>query len=41
VGLVKGLTPETLGQPVPLLRRPGFWAVLSLIIFIALNIWFW
>jgi SSS family solute:Na+ symporter len=41
VGLVKGLTPETLGQPVPLLRRPGFWAVLSLIIFFALNIWFW
>jgi SSS family solute:Na+ symporter len=41
VGLVKGLTPETMGQPVPLLRRPGFWAVLSLIIFIALNIWFW
>lgn len=41
VGLVKGLTPETLGQPVPLLRRPAFWAVLSLIIFFALNIWFW
>jgi SSS family solute:Na+ symporter len=41
VGLVKGLTPETLGQPVPLLRRPAFWAVLSLIIFVALNIWFW
>lgn len=41
VGLVKGLTPETLGQPVPLLRRPGFWAVLSLIILVALNIWFW
>ena len=41
VGLVKGLTPETLGQPVPLMRRPGFWAVLSLIILVALNIWFW
>ncbi len=41
VGLVKGLTPKTLGQPVPLLRRPAFWAVLSLIIFLALNIWFW
>jgi SSS family solute:Na+ symporter len=41
VGLVKGLTPETLGQPVPLLRRPAFWAVLSLIIFFALNILFW
>ncbi|MCJ7643015.1 MAG: sodium:solute symporter family protein [Candidatus Aminicenantes bacterium] len=41
VGLVKGLTPETLGQPVPLLHRPGFWAVLSLIILVVLNIWFW
>jgi solute:Na+ symporter, SSS family len=41
VGLVKGLTREAVGEPVPLLKRPGFWAVLSLIIFIALNICFW
>ncbi len=41
VGLVKGLTREAVGEPVPLLKRPGFWAVLSLVIFIALNIYFW
>ncbi len=41
VGLVKGLTPRTLGQPVPLHRKPEFWAVLALIIFILLNIYFW
>jgi len=41
VGLVKGLTRESVGEPVPLLKRPGFWAVLSLVIFIALNIYFW
>jgi SSS family solute:Na+ symporter len=41
VGLVKGLTPETLGQAVPLHRKPEFWAVLSLIIVIILNVCFW
>jgi len=40
-GLVKGLTPKVAGAPVPLLRRPGFWAILSLAILVALNIWFW
>jgi SSS family solute:Na+ symporter len=40
-GLVKGLTPAVAGAPVPLLRRPGFWAILSLAILVALNVWFW
>jgi SSS family solute:Na+ symporter len=40
-GLVKGLTPSVAGVHVPLLKRPGFWAILSLAILIALNIWFW
>jgi SSS family solute:Na+ symporter len=40
-GLVKGLTPKVAGAPVPLLRRPGFWAILSIAILVALNIWFW
>jgi SSS family solute:Na+ symporter len=40
-GLVKGLTPRVAGAPVPLLRRPGFWAILSVAILVALNIWFW
>lgn len=41
VGLVKGLTEETLEKPVPLLRKPEFWAVISTIIFVILNIYFW
>ncbi|MBI5464954.1 MAG: Na+/galactose cotransporter, partial [Ignavibacteriales bacterium] len=44
VGLVKGLTPivETEAEKlVPYYLRPGFWAIASLIIFIALNIYFW
>jgi SSS family solute:Na+ symporter len=41
VGLVKGLTKETVGKPVPLLQKPEFWAVISLIILIILNIYFW
>lgn len=41
VGLVKGLTAETVGQPVPLLHKPEFWAVISVIILIVLNIYFW
>ncbi len=40
-GLVKGLTPKVAGAPVPLFRKPGFWAILSLAILVALNIWFW
>jgi solute:Na+ symporter, SSS family len=40
-GLVKSLTPKVGGQRVPLLRRPGFWAVISLVVFIVLNILFW
>jgi SSS family solute:Na+ symporter len=41
VGLVKGLTQETLGEHVPLLKRPEFYAVLSLIVLVALNVIFW
>ncbi|HFE64674.1 Na+/galactose cotransporter [candidate division KSB1 bacterium 4484_188] len=41
VGLVKGLTQETVDQPVPLLRKPEFWAVISLIILVVFNIYFW
>lgn len=40
-GLVKGLTPAVAGAPVPLLKKPGFWAILSLAILVALNILFW
>jgi solute:Na+ symporter, SSS family len=41
VGLVKGLTPETHGVGVVWFKKPEFYAVISLIIFIALNIYFW
>ncbi len=41
IGLVKGLTRETAGKPVPMLQKPEFWAVISLIVLIALNIYFW
>ncbi|MEJ2634042.1 MAG: sodium:solute symporter family protein [Calditrichia bacterium] len=41
VGLVKGLTKETVGQPVPLLRKPEFWAAVSVVVLIILNIYYW
>jgi solute:Na+ symporter, SSS family len=41
VGLVKGLTAETYDSGDTWYRKPGFYAVLSLIVFIALNIYFW
>jgi len=41
VGLVKGLTAETVTEPVPFIKRPEFVAILSLIILIVLNIYFW
>ena len=40
-GLVKGLTPKTESGDVPLLGRPSFWAAVSLVVLVALNIWFW
>jgi SSS family solute:Na+ symporter len=41
VGLVKGLTKEIAGEPVPWFKKPAFFAVLSLIVFVLLNIYFW
>jgi solute:Na+ symporter, SSS family len=41
VGLVKGLTKEKHGQDIPFIKRPEFYAIISLIVFILLNIWFW
>jgi len=41
-GLVKGLTPEdTKDEKTGLLGSPGFWAIISLAVLIALNIYFW
>ncbi len=41
VGLVKGLTPASDATAIPLLSRPAFWAVISLLVLIALNVYFW
>lgn len=40
-GLVKGLSVETVETPVPWHRRPQFWGVVALVLFVALNVYFW
>ncbi|MDD5223733.1 MAG: sodium:solute symporter family protein [bacterium] len=40
-GLVKGLTPNPDLEKVSLIKRPTFWAAISLVVAIALNIYFW
>ena len=39
--MVKGLTPATLGQQVTCFKTPEFYAVLSLVVFVAVNVYFW
>jgi SSS family solute:Na+ symporter len=41
IGLVKGLTAEKSVQVVPFLKTPEFFGIVSVLIFIALNIYFW
>jgi SSS family solute:Na+ symporter len=41
IGLVKGLTKEKFGADVVWYKKPEFFAVISLIVFVALNIYFW
>lgn len=41
VGLVKGLTEDTAKTEITLFKKPEFYAVISLIIVIILNIYFW
>ncbi len=41
VGLVKGLTEEPKDSHLPLLKRPAFFAVISIIVLVILNILFW
>ncbi len=41
VGLVKGLTPATLGEPVLWFKKPEFYALVSLAVFVVVNIYFW
>lgn len=41
VGLVKGLTVEAHEAPLPFYQRPAFYAILSAIFLVILNIYFW
>jgi len=41
IGLVKGLTKETVDLQVKFYRRPVFYAILSMVVLIILNIYFW
>jgi SSS family solute:Na+ symporter len=41
VGLVKGLTPETIEKHIPFVKKPEFYAILSVIVLILLNVYFW
>ncbi len=41
VGLVIGLTEETVEKPVPLLKKPEFWAIISVAVLVILNVYYW
>ena len=41
VGLVKWLTPATDESDVPIMRKPQTWAIISVVVLVALNIYFW
>jgi solute:Na+ symporter, SSS family len=41
VGLVKGLTPATDESHVAIMRKPETWAIISVVVLVALNIYFW
>jgi SSS family solute:Na+ symporter len=41
VGLVKWLTPATDESDVPFMRKPQTWAIISVVVLVALNIYFW
>ena len=41
VGLVKGLTKEVVEEPVAWYKKPGFYAIVALVVLVVLNILFW
>ncbi|MFZ0455025.1 MAG: sodium:solute symporter family protein [Ignavibacteriaceae bacterium] len=41
VGLVKGLTEEKLDRHLPFIKRPEFYAIISFIVLVVLNLLFW
>lgn len=41
VGLVKGLTENKVDTSIPFTKKPEFWAIISCIILVALNLYYW
>jgi SSS family solute:Na+ symporter len=41
IGLVKGLTTESMEKRAKFYKTPEFYAFLSIVVFIALNVYFW
>ena len=41
VGLVRSLTPKIIEKDISLYQRPAFWATITLIILVIINIYFW
>lgn len=41
VGLVKGLTEEKVTASIPFVKKPEFFAILAVIVFVILNVYFW
>lgn len=41
VGLVRSLTPKAVTEDISLFQKPAFWATITLVIFIVINIYFW
>ena len=41
VGLVKGLTPTSGDEGIPFIKRPAFYAIISLIVLVILNVMYW
>ncbi len=41
IGLVRGLTKMEKTDLLPLYKKPAFWASITLVVFIVLNVWLW
>ncbi len=40
-GVVYGATPLPIEEPVPIYKNEWFWTAIALVIFLALNVYFW
>ncbi len=41
VGLVRSLTPKVVSENISLYQKPAFWASITVVIFIIINVYFW